>query len=138
MFRSYPGRLAGLHSQARHDPLAPAARLSRQRTRPHTAWSRAGTRLSRLAAAAAAVTIGLLASAVGIPAAFAQEMPAGLHRRAPVALVPQATVHQAAATGLTSWQIALIGVGFPLALIVVGIVVMRVRAARRAAPPPAG
>lgn len=138
MFRSYPGRVAGLHPQAQRDPLAPAARLSRHGTGPHTAWSRAGTRLSLLAAAAAAVTIGLLASATAIPAAFAQEMPADLHRRAPVALVPQAAVHQAAATGLTSWQIALIGVGVPLAVIVAGIVVMRARAARRAAPPPAG
>ena len=76
MFRSYPGQLAGLHPQAQRDPLAPAARLSRHGTKPHTAWSRAGTRLSRLAAAAAAVTIGLLASAAAIPAAFAQEMPA--------------------------------------------------------------
>jgi hypothetical protein len=41
-----------------------------------------GTRLSRLATAAAAVTVGLLASAAAIPAAFAQEMPAGFYRRA--------------------------------------------------------
>jgi hypothetical protein len=42
MFRSYPGRLAGLHPQAQRDPLACAARLSRQGTRSLTAWSRAG------------------------------------------------------------------------------------------------
>jgi hypothetical protein len=41
MFRSYPGRLAGLHPQARRDPLAYAARLSWHGTRPLTAWSRA-------------------------------------------------------------------------------------------------
>ena len=133
MFRSYPRQLAGLHRQAKRDALASAALLSRHGTRPHTAWSRAGTRLSRLAASAAAVTAGLLASAAAIPAAFAQEMPASLRRRSPVALVPQAAVHHAAATGgLTGWQIALIGIGFPLALTGVGVVLRRTRAARPA------
>jgi hypothetical protein len=61
-----------------------------------------------------------------------------LYRRAPVALVRQAAVHQAAATGLTGWQIALIGIGFPLAVVVVGgVMLRRARAARRATPPPA-
>jgi hypothetical protein len=138
MFRSYPARLAGRPRQAKPGALASAARISRPGTRPYAAWSREGTRLSRLAAAVAAVTAGLLASAAAIPAAFAQEMPAGPHRHAPVALVPQAAVHHAAATGgLTGWQIALIGIGFPLALIGVGVVLRRVRAARRAAPPSA-
>jgi hypothetical protein len=84
---------------------------------------RRGTRLSRLAAAVVVVTVGLLASAAAIPAAFARERPAGL-----------ATVHQAGTNGgLTGWQIALIGIGFPLVLIVAGILVRRARAARRAA-----
>ena len=138
MFWSYPGQLAGLHPQAQRGPLACAARLSRRGTRPHATWSRAGTRLSRLAAAAAALTVGLLAWATAIPAAFAQETSAGLYRRAPGALVRQAAVHQAAATGLTGWQIALIGIGFPLAVVVVGgVMLRRARAARRATPPPA-
>ncbi len=57
MFRSHPDRLAGLHRQARRDALASAARLSQHWTWPHTAWSLAGTRLSRLAAAVAAITV---------------------------------------------------------------------------------
>jgi hypothetical protein len=105
MFQSYPGRLAGLHRHPQRDALA------------HTA------RLSRLAAAVAAATVGLLASAAAIPAAFAQQT--------------QATVHHAASGGgLTSWQIALIGVGVPLAAVAVAVLVRRVRTARRAAPSP--
>jgi iron-sulfur cluster repair protein YtfE (RIC family) len=77
----------------------------------------------RLAAALAAVTVGLLAAFASIPAAFASQ-------------VPLATVHHAAASGLTGWQIALIGVGFPVALIAIGILLRRTRAARRAATPP--
>ena len=135
MFRSHPGRLAGLQRQARRDALASAARLSQHWTWPHTAWSLAGTRLSRLAAAVAAVTVGLLASVAAIPAAFAQEIPAGLHRRAPVALVPQATGHPAAATaGLAGWQIALIGVGVPLAAAAITVLLRRARGARSAGP----
>jgi protein-S-isoprenylcysteine O-methyltransferase Ste14 len=105
MFQSYPGRLPGLHRHAQRDPLA------------HT------TRLSWLAAVVVAATVGLLASAAAIPAAFAQQT--------------QATVHPAAAGGgLTSWQIALIGVGVPLALVAVAVLVRRARTARRAAPSP--
>jgi hypothetical protein len=51
------------------------AHLIRQRAHPRTAAIKAGTRLRRLAAALAAVTIGLLASAAAIPAAFASEVP---------------------------------------------------------------
>lgn len=123
MSQSYPGRLVGLHRHAQRDALAHTARLSRPGTHPHTAWSWAGTRLSRLAAAVAAATVGLLASAAAIPAAFAQQT--------------QATVHHAAAGGgLTGWQIALIGVGVPLAAVAVTVLVRRVQAARRAAPSP--
>jgi iron-sulfur cluster repair protein YtfE (RIC family) len=77
----------------------------------------------RLAAALAAVTVGLLAAFASIPAAFASQ-------------VPLATVHHPAASGLTGWQIALIGVGVPLALIAIGILLRRTLAARRAATPP--
>lgn len=77
----------------------------------------------RLAAALAAVTVGLLAAFATIPAAFASQ-------------VPLATVHHPAASGLTGWQIALIGVGFPVALIAIAILLRRTLAARRAATPP--
>jgi hypothetical protein len=93
-------------------------------------WSREGTRLSRLAAALAAVTVALLASAAAIPAAFARELPSGLYRRSSVALAPSATV-QHITGGITGWQVALIGVSVPLAAVVLTIVLRRVRAARR-------
>jgi hypothetical protein len=85
--------------------------------------------LRQLAAALVAVTVGLLASAVGVPAAFARE-------------VPLATVHHAATTGgLTAWQIALTTVG-PTALAAIVVVVttrvIRRRSGRRAAPSPTG
>ena len=51
------------------------AHLTRQGAHPRTAALKAGTRLRRLAAALAAVTIGLLASAATIPAAFASDVP---------------------------------------------------------------
>jgi hypothetical protein len=133
MIQSHQGRLAGLHRQAQRHAPAPAVRRSPPGTRPHTAWSRAGTRLSRLAAALAAAAAGLLASAAAVPAAFAANMPPGLSRRSRVAPVSLAAAHHAASGGLTSWQIALIGIGFPLALIIIGILVRRAKGARRAA-----
>jgi hypothetical protein len=51
------------------------ARPIRHRAHPRTAAFKAGTGLRRIAAALAAVTIGLLASAATIPAAFASEVP---------------------------------------------------------------
>jgi hypothetical protein len=124
MFQSDPGQPAGLHRQAQRDARGHAVRRSGPGIRPHTAWFRAGTRLSRLAAALAAVTVGLLASVAAIPAAFAQGR--------------QATADHAVTTGgLATWQIALIGVGIPLALAVVGIAARRIKAARRAASWPA-
>jgi hypothetical protein len=123
VFHSYQGRLAALHRHAQRDALALAVRLSRPGIRSHTAWFRAGICLSRLAAVLTAVTVGLLASAATIPAAFARET--------------QATVHPAATTGgMTGWHIALIGVGVPLAAAVVTVLARRVQAARRATSSP--
>jgi hypothetical protein len=76
----------------------------------------------RLAAAVVAVTVGLLASAAAIQPAFAQQT--------------QATVHHAGASALTGWQVALIGVGVPLAAAAVTVLLRLVRAARRAAASP--
>jgi len=124
MFQSDPGRLAGLHRLAQRDARAHAVRRSRPGTRPHPAWSRAGTRLTRLAAALAAVTVGLLASAAAVPAAFARET--------------QATAHHAVTTGgLAGWQIALTTLGPTLAAAAVIVLVRRIQAARRAACSPA-
>jgi hypothetical protein len=76
----------------------------------------------RLAAALATVTAGLLAVFAGVPAAFASQ-------------VPLAATHQAAASGLNAWQIALTIIG-PTAVVAVATVVttrvLRRRSARRA------
>lgn len=87
------------------------------------------TRLSRLAAALTALTVALLASAAAIPAAFASELP-GLYRHSAAALAPSATV-QHTTGGITTWQVALIGVSVPLAAVILTIVLRRVRATRR-------
>ena len=62
------------------------AYLHRQGTHQSAPVSKAGTRLRRVAAALAAVTVGLLASAAAIPAAFARDipypLPGGQHRPA--------------------------------------------------------
>ena len=115
------------------------AHLSRQGTHPRTAARKAGTRLRRLAAALAAVTAGLLASAATIPAAFARDVPpAGtayeLGRFGPF---PATTSHPAA-TGMPGWQIILIAVGAVLvaAAVTIGLLA-RARAGQRVVPSPA-
>ena len=81
--------------------------LTRHGTHLRTAAPKAGTRLGRLAAALAAVTIGLLASAATIPAAFAREVsvppPGTGYETARFGLVPATTSH-AASTGIAGWQ----------------------------------
>ena len=114
------------------------AHLSRQGTHPRTAARKAGTRLRRLAAALAAVTAGLLASAATIPAAFARDVPpAGtayeLGRFGPF---PATTSHPAA-TDMPGWQIILIAVGAVLVAAAVTIGLARARAGERAVPSPA-
>jgi hypothetical protein len=128
-------RLADLHRQAQRDTLARAVRLSGSGTRPHTAPSRAGRWLRRLAAALAAVTAGVLAWAASIPAAFARDVPPGLYGRF---AVPPGTGHAAAASGVAGWQIALITAGAVLAAAAVTVLFGRARAARRAVPSPVG
>ena len=108
------------------------AHLIRQGTHPRTAALKVGTRLRRLAAALAAVTIGLLASAATIPAAFASDVPRPgsgyeLGRFGPV----PATTSHAAATGMPGWQIILIAVGAVLVAAAVTIVLARARAGQR-------
>ena len=95
---------------------------------PRTA-PKASTRLRRLAAAMAAVIVGLLAS-VAIPAAFARDIPVpgAYFGTISVARVPSATVHAAAAVGRAGWQVTLIAVGAALAAAAVTILLRRVRA----------
>jgi hypothetical protein len=88
--------------------------------------------------ALAAVTIGLLASAATIPAAFASEVPQPgsgyqLGRFGPV----PATTSRAAATGVPGWQIILITVGAVLVAAALTIVLARARPSHRAIPSPA-
>ena len=114
-------------------------RPTRQGTHPRTAAPKAGTRLRRFAAMLAAVTAGLLASAVTIPAAFARDVPrAGtayeLGRFGPF---PATTSHPATTGGMPGWQITLIALGATLAVAGVTIVLTRARAAHRAVPSPA-
>ncbi len=117
------------------------AHLTRQGTHLRTAAPKAGTGLRRrLAAALAAVTIGLLASAATIPAAFAREVsvppPGTGYQTARFGLVPATTSH-AASTGIAGWQISLIVLGAMLAATAVTIMLARAWAAHRAAPTPA-
>ena len=116
------------------------AHLTRQGTHLRTAAPKASTGLRRLAAALAAVTIGLLASAAAIPAAFAREvsvLPPGTgYQTARFGLVPATTSH-AASTGIAGWQITLIALGAMLAATVVTIMLARARTTHRAAPTPA-
>ena len=114
------------------------ARPIRHRAHPRTAAFKAGTGLRRIAAALAAVTIGLLASAATIPAAFASEVPQPgsgyqLGRFGPV----PATTSRAAATGVPGWQIILIAVVAVLVAAAVTIVLARARPSHRAIPSPA-
>jgi hypothetical protein len=114
------------------------ARPIRHRAHPRTAAPKAGTGVRRIAAALAAVTTGLLASAATIPAAFAGEVPQPgsgyqLGRFGPV----PATTSRAAATGVPGWQIILITVGAVLVAAALTIVLARARPSHRAIPSPA-
>jgi hypothetical protein len=114
------------------------AHLTRQGAHPRTAALKVGTLLRRLAAALAAVAIGVLASAATIPAAFASAVPPPgsgyeLGRFGPV---PAATSH-AAATGMPGWQVILIAVSAVLVAAAVTIVLARAWASQRAVPSPA-
>ena len=97
--------------------------------RLHTAARQAAARLRRLAAALAAVTCALLASAVIIPAASASiPIPPG----GPA--VPAPAVPVVTAGGMAGWQITLIAVGAALAAAIAAVVLDRARAARKTAP----
>jgi hypothetical protein len=97
--------------------------------------------LRRLAAALAAVTAGLLASAGAIPAAFAAELPpaGGGYQLGRFGPVPATTSHVVATGGITGWQITLITLIALGAAAAVAVTVWRHRArgAHRAAPSPA-
>jgi hypothetical protein len=94
---------------------------------PRAATRHAAARLRRLAAALAAVTCTLLASAAIMPAAWAvNEIPPGGPAQAPGA-------GAVTASGMPGWQITLIALGAALVTATAAVWLDRTRAARRAA-----
>jgi hypothetical protein len=110
----------------------------RHRAHPRTTALKARTRLRRIAAALVAVTIGLLASAATIPAAFASDVPqpGSGYQLGRFGLAPATTSH-AAAAGMPGWQIILITVSAALVAAGITIVLARARTSHRPAPAPA-
>ena len=89
--------------------------------------ARHAARLRRLAAALAAVTCTLLASAAVMPAAWAVNVvPEDGPAQAPTAVV-------VTAGGMPGWQITLIALGAALVAATAAVLLDRARAARRAA-----
>jgi len=101
-------------------------RIPQQEAHRGTAARQAAARLRRLAAALAAVTCILLASAAVMPAAWAvNEIPPGGPTPAPAA-------GAVTAGGMPGWQIALIALGAALVAATAAVLLDRARAARRA------
>jgi hypothetical protein len=92
---------------------------------PRTAAGRAAAQLRRVAAALAAVTCTLLASAAIMPAAWAVNV---IPNDGPAQAPPGGVVTTG---GMPGWQITLIAVGAALCAAVVAVLVDRVLAARR-------
>ena len=105
-----------------------SAHLSHRESHPRTAAGYAAARLRRVAAALAAVTSTLLASAAIMPAAWAA-----------VNYIPNDSPDQApaggviTAGGMPGWQITLIALGAALVAAVAAVLLDRARAARQAA-----
>jgi hypothetical protein len=104
------------------------ARIPQRETHRGTGARQAAARLRRLAAALAAVTCTLLASAAVMPAAWAvnEIPPGGGPAQAPAAGV-------VTAGGMPGWQITLIALGAALVAAIAAVRLDRARAARRAA-----
>ena len=104
------------------------AHLPHRGPHPHTTARQAASTLHRLAAALAAVTCTLLASAVIMPAAWAA-----------VGYIPNDGPDQApaggviTAGGMPGWQITLIALAAALVAATAAVLLDRTRAARRAA-----
>jgi hypothetical protein len=99
--------------------------IPRRGPHPHTVGRRAGPRSHRLAAATATLTWALLASAVIVPAAWAENViPSG--GEAP----PARPVHVISG-GMAGWQITLIALGAALVAAALAVRLDRALAARR-------
>ena len=105
-----------------------SAHRPRREPHPRTAAGLAAARLRRIAAALAAVTCTLLASAAIMPAAWAA-----------VSYIPNDSPDQAPASsvvpagGMPGWQITLIALGAALVAATAAVLLDRARTARRAA-----
>ena len=104
-----------------------SAPVSRRGPHPPTVARRAGPRSRRLAAATAILTWALLASAVIVPAAWAENV------IPPGGEAPPSPPLQVISGGMAGWQITLIALGAALVAAIAAIVLDRGRAARRAA-----
>ena len=107
------------------------ARIPRREAHRGTAARQAAARLRRLAAALAAVTCALLASAI-VPAASAAELVRDPPGGAPLAPVP-APAATVVTSSMAGWQITLIALGAALIAATVAVVLDRTLAAHRAA-----
>ena len=89
----------------RADSREPCSPTSPGNPGPHHR-TQSGLRLRRFAAVLFAGTVGLLASASGIPAAFARDIPPGYDVMHPDLAPTRATFHSA--SSIAGWQVALI------------------------------
>jgi len=112
-------------------------RISRTASRLRAARPGAAARPRRLAAALAAVTCALLASAT-VPAASAHDLVRDPPGGAPLAPVPAPAAPVVTAGGMPGWQITLIAVGAALVTAIAAVFLDRVLAARRSASSPTG
>jgi hypothetical protein len=104
------------------------ARIPQRETPPGSTARQGAALLRRLAAALAAVTCTLLASAAVMPAAWAvNEIPPGGPAQAPA-------VAAVAAGGMPGWQITLIALGAALVAATAAVLLDRARAARQTTP----
>jgi hypothetical protein len=102
-----------------------SAPIPRRGPHPHTVARRAGPRSRRLAAATVTLTWALLASAVIVPAAWAENV------IPPGGETPPSTPVHVISGGMTGWQITLIALGAALVAAALAVRLDHARAARR-------
>jgi len=110
-----------------------STRIPRSGSDLRAAAQQSAARPRRLAAALAAVTCALLASASIVPAASAHELVRDPPGGAPLAPVPAPAAPVVTVGGMPGWQISLIAVGAALVAAIAAVFLDRVLAARRSA-----
>ncbi len=106
------------------------AHPARQPTQPRTPARKASARLRQLGGVIAAITCGLLASAIVVPAAFAMVIPAGQADGTSVTPGPATTGRVITAGGMAGWQITMIALGAALFAAVAAVLLDRALTAR--------